>query len=229
MDTLDTKRTEMFIRVFENRAEFALAAAEGLNGAGLFDQLGQVIDDVRSSAYDQSRSRSSVRESTGSAAAARDELERQMDAIRRTVRVMGGVGPGLEEKFPSPRGLSAEALLTLARTYGNHAFPLKEQFVKRGLGADFIADLDAAAVALDATLKERTKRRGRQLNATAEIDKVIDRGLKTVRELDVIVRNIYANDPAKLALWESVSHVEKLSHRPRRKTNGDSPAPPTQS
>lgn len=230
MDTIGTKQMEMFIRVHENEPEFALAAPEGSHGAELLGQLGQVIEDLRSRAYDQSRGQSSVRESFGSTAAARDELIRQMDAVRRTVRVLSPTRPGLADKFRSPHGISDQALLTLARTYGNDAFPLKADLIKLGLGADFIADLDAAAVALDAILNEKTQRRGRQVAATAEIDQLIDRGLQIVRELSVVVHNIYANDPTKLALWKSVSHVEKPPRRSRKKKdNGDPTPPPAQS
>ncbi len=45
-----------------------------------------------------------------------------------------------------------------------------------------------------------------------------------MRELGVIVRNVYAKDPTKLALWESVSHVEKASRRaPQEQDDGSQP------
>ncbi|MFL6333539.1 MAG: hypothetical protein ACJ754_09550 [Pyrinomonadaceae bacterium] len=48
-----------------------------------------------------------------------------------------------------------------------------------------------------------------------------------MRELHVVVRNVYAEDPAKLALWESVSHVEKPTRRGRKKNSGNQPPPKT--
>jgi hypothetical protein len=80
MDTFNTKRMEMFIRVYENRPEFALAAPEDSHGADLFEQLGQIIEDLRSRAYDQSRGQSCVRESSASTAATRDVLFRKLQA-----------------------------------------------------------------------------------------------------------------------------------------------------
>ena len=228
MDTLDTKRMEMFIRVQENRQEFAQAALADSYGAELFEQLGQGIEDLRARSYDQSRGQSSVRESFASMAATRDELVQQLDAIYQTARVLVVKRPELEDKFRSPRGLGGEALLTLARTYGNDAFPLKAELVKRGLGTDFIADLDAAAVAFNTARNERAQGRGRQVEATAEIDRLVDLGLQLVRELRVLVLNIYDNDPAKLALWVSASHIERPPRRSRRKNNSNPPPPPTQ-
>lgn len=228
MDTLGTKQSEMFIRVLENRAEFPLAAAEGSYGAELYDRLGQVNEDLRSHAYDQSRGQSSVRESSGSTAAAREELLRQLDMIYRTVHVTASKRPELEGKFRWPHDVPDQDLIILARTYGNDAFPLKAELIKRGLGADFIADLDAANVAFDTALNGRTQARARQVAATAEIDRALDRGLELVRELRVVVRNIYAEDPAKLALWESLSHVEKPTRRGRKKKSSGNQPPPTQ-
>ena len=228
MKTLDTKQIEMYISVHENQPHFALAFPEGSYGAELFEQLGQIIEDLRARAYDQSRGQSSLRESSASTAAARNELVRQLDAIYQTARVLAFTSPGLEDKFRSPRGVNDQALLTLARTYGNDAFPLKAEFIKRGLGADFIADLDAAAVAFDAALNERTQGRGRRIAATAEINRLIDRGMHVVREIRVVVYNTYAIDDPKLPLWESLSHVEKPSRRSRKKGNGNQPPPPPQ-
>jgi len=230
MDTLETKQMEMFIRVVENRAEFALAALEGSYGAGRLEKLVQVNEDLATHAYEQSRGESFGRGSSGSVEATREELERQLDAIYQTVRILVPGRPELKGKFLPPRDIGNRALVTLARTYGNDAFPLKADLIERGLRADFIADLDAAAIALDTALNEREKGLGRQHGATAGIDELTARGLSLVRELRVLVRNAYAKDPVKLALWKSVSHVEKPPRRSRKKkgNGGDPPPPPAQ-
>lgn len=70
-----------------------------------------------------------------------------------------------------------------------------------------------------------SKEQGREMHveATAAIDKLIEGGMTAVRELDPIVRNIFANEPAKLAAWLSASHVERA---PRRKTQAQHPPTP---
>lgn len=224
MKTLGTKRMEMCIRVNENRQAFPLAAAEGSHGAGLFDELSQAVEDVRSSAYEQSRSQSAVRESSAHVEATREELERQLDTIRKTVRITGI--PGLEDKFLPARHVPDQGLVTLARTYGNDAFPIKADLIKRALGADFINDLSEASQAFDSALNVRTQQLARQVEATAELEQKIERAMSIVRELGVIVRNVYAKDPAKLALWESVSHVEKTGRRSRPDEDDDNKSTP---
>lgn len=229
MNTMDTKRMEMFIRVQENRPEFALAALEGSHGAALFEQLGQVIEDLRSRAHDQATGQSSVRESSGNKAAAYNELIRQLDAMYRTAHVIAQKKSGLEEKFRPPRGVSGQALLTLTRTYGTDAVALKAEFIKRGLSANFIADLDAAAIAYETATNEKTQGRGRQVAATAEIGRLIEHGLQLVRELQVVMHNTYADDTSKLTLWMSASHVTKSPRRSRPKNDGNpTPPPPPQ-
>lgn len=54
--------------------------------------------------------------------------------------------------------------------------------------------------------------------ATADTSAKVREGMVIVRVLDGIVRNVYGNDPGKLAAWISASHVEKS---PKKK------APPT--
>jgi hypothetical protein len=45
--------------------------------------------------------------------------------------------------------------------------------------------------------------------ATVAVSDAAERGHNAVRELDAIVRNIFRDDPAALAEWESASHVER--------------------
>jgi hypothetical protein len=62
--------------------------------------------------------------------------------------------------------------------------------------------------------------------ATASIDELIDRGMKVVRELDVIMRNTLAGEPATLASWLTASHVKRLNSKKERPTAQS--APPAQ-
>ena len=152
---------------------------------------------------------------------------RQLDAVRQTARITGL--PGLKDKFRSPHDVPDQGLLTLARTYANDCLPIEAELIKRGLGIDFVEDFSRAAQAFDAALDERTQGLGKQVAATAEIDRHIERGLSLVREMGVIVRNVYARDPAKLTLWESLSHVEKAGRRSHPTDDDDSePTPPAQ-
>lgn len=74
MDKIGTKQTEMCIRVVENRQEFLLAEADGLDGTAKFDALVQSIEDIRAKAYDQSRAQSAFRERSAHVDETREEF-----------------------------------------------------------------------------------------------------------------------------------------------------------
>lgn len=223
MDTLDTKRQEMFVRAHEYGAQYATAFPAGSYGAGLITKLGEVIEGLKSLALDQSKGRSSVRESSASKAAARDELMRRMEAISRTARVMAFTVPGLEDKFRLARGVGDQSLLLLARTFADDAEPLKAEFIKRGLASDFVEELREAADNFDAAINRKSQGRGKHVAATAGIDDLVERGVRVVRELDALVRNTFAEDPSALAAWESASHVERPTRKSSRKPGGPEP------
>jgi hypothetical protein len=212
----------MFTRVHEYSMQYAAAFPAGSYGAGLFAQLGEVIEALKAHALEQSKGRSSVRESSASKSAARDELVRRMEAVSRTARVMAFTVPGLEDKFRLARGLGDQPLLTLARTFADDALPLKAEFIKRGLPTDFVEELREAADDFDAAINRKTQGRGKHVAATAGIDDLVGRGLRTVREIDAVVRNTLAADPSALAAWESASHVERPARKSSRKS---APAP----
>ena len=65
---------------------------------------------------------------------------------------------------------------------------------------------------------------GNHVAANAAIDDAVYRGMITVRKLDAIVRNKYANNPAVLAEWASASHTERA---PRTPATTPPPPPPT--
>lgn len=224
MDTLDTKRQEMFVRAHEYGAQYASAFPSGSYGAGLVTKLGEVIEGLKSLALDQSKGRSSVRESSASKAAARDELVRRMEAVSRTARVMAFTVPGLEDKFRLARGVGDQPLLLLARTFADDAEPLKAEFIKRGLAPDFVEELREVADGFDAAINRKSQGRGKHVAATAGIDDLVERGVRVVREFDALVRNALAADPSALAAWVSASHVERLARKSGRKPAEPTPA-----
>ena len=108
---------------------------------------------------------------------------------------------------------SDQDVLAAARAFAAAARPLKAEFVKRGMREDFIEDLEANIGAFDEAIARRIESRGSHVESTAAIDDATERGVGALRELDPIMRNILADDPAKLAAWLSASHVERAARR----------------
>jgi hypothetical protein len=207
----------MFQRVVGLGDEEAARFASNPYVLGLFDELRGVVTELQARAGAQTTGRASARQSTLSKSAAREDVLGILTAMRRTARSI----PGQEEKFnfgPDPKD---QELLTLARTSAAEALPVKAEFIMRGMRTDFLEVLTAGADALEQSLSERADQTRTHVNATATIDDLIDGGMTRVRELDTIMRNVFEDDPGRLAAWVSASHVERAPHR-----NTPAPTPP---
>ncbi len=229
MNDIERRRLEMFIRVREFGIEHA-AQFPPTSFAG--EQLlivDTAINALERHASVQSSGRSTVRQSATSKAVARDELMRDLEAISRTARMMGKTIPGLEDKFRIPHNQSNQTVLAVARAALSDALPFKTEFIRRGMPANFMEDLESDIDVLDEAITRKAQGAGAQVAATAAIDTEIERGMNAVRELDPVMRNTFNSDPATLAAWQSASHVERPPRRstPPPPTTPTPPAPPT--
>ena len=217
----NTRCGETFLRVQQLGTDEAASYAGNTFIADLFNSLSTVITDLETHRGAQASGLTNAQQGTRSKEAARAELERGLNAVRRTARSMSIIIPGLEKKFPSVQHLKDQELLTAARMYATDAQPLKVEFIKRGLPAGFLDDLNEDIAAFGEALAQRTQGKEKHVNATATIDDLVERGMKIVRELDPIMRNLFENEPGKLAAWLSASHVERA---PRRKAKQQQPS-----
>lgn len=225
MKDTERRRLEMFIRVREFGATHTTQFPPTSFGGEKFAVLDSVIDALEEHGSVQSSGRSRVRESTSSKAAARDELMRDLEAISRTARAMALTTPGLNDKFRIPHNQSNQAVLATARAAASDALPLKTEFIRRGLPDDFIEDLEADIEILEQAITYKAQGKESHVAATAAIDREIERGMNAVRELDPVVRNKFAADPATLAAWLSATHVERNPHRKRKPVANTPPTP----
>jgi hypothetical protein len=220
----DTRRYEMFLRVRQHGTDEAASLASNTFVTSLFNSLSTLIAELQTHTNVQVSGLTTARQSTRSKAVARDEVERDLRAISRTARSMSQSVPGLERKFRLSRDLKDQDLLTTARMFAADAFPLKAEFIKRGLPASFLDDLEEDVTAFEAALTHKTQGTTAHVNATAAIDDRIERGMNIVRELDPIMHNLYAADTGRLAAWLSASRVERAPRHPAPPTP---PTPPT--
>jgi hypothetical protein len=209
----ERRRLEMFIRVREfgqsNPAQFTPTSFAG-------EQLALVntaIEGLEAQGGAQASGISASKEGSMSKAAARDELFEDLQANNRTARAMARTIPGVNDKFRVPHNQSDQGVLAAARAQAADALPLKAEFIKRGMPANFLEDLHADIAQFEEAISQQAQGRETHVEATAAIDQFIEQGINALRELDPIVRNIFANVPAKLAAWQSASHVERSPQR----------------
>jgi hypothetical protein len=226
MKTKETRCYEMFQRVQQLGTDEAASYAANAFISDLFNSLSTVITELETHTHAQASGLTNARQSTQSKAAARAELERDLNAISRTARSIAFSIPGIEQKFRATGELKDQDLLTTARMVAADALPLKAEFIKRGLPATFLDELNDDITAFEQALTQRAQSHETHINATATIDDAIERRMQIVRQLDPIMRNLFEDEPGKLAAWLSAAHVERAPHR-KKQQQQPSPQQPT--
>lgn len=157
----------------------------------------------------------------------RESLRAQLAAVCDTAEVIGREHPEVRGRFSRTRpDNSDQTLLAVARSSAEAAAPLKALFVEYELPADFVERMKADADRLEGQMNRQAEGSGTRVNTNASIEDSLGRVDETVERLDVLVRNKYRTDPAKLAAWESAGRLERAT---RAKRNGDTPPPSPQS
>lgn len=228
MKDTERRRLEMFIRVREFFVAHASQFPAESFAAEQFAALESAINALETHASAQSSGQSGARQGAAGKAAARDELMRDLEAISRTARSMALTTPGLDDKFRTPHNKSNQDMLAAARAAAADALPLKAEFIRRGMPADFLEDLAADIAAMEQAISQKARGTESHIAATAAIDTEVEHGMTAVRQLDAVVRNTFASDPAALAAWSSASHVERTPRTgPAPASPGTTPATPT--
>jgi hypothetical protein len=178
--------------------------------------LRRIINDLNVHTAAQSSGQRGAQQSTTSKAATRDELWRDLEAISCTARSMAFSNPGIEDKFRLPSKPKAQDLLSFARSVAVDAVPFNAEFIRRGLPADFLEDLDDDIEAFERAITGQIQGTEAHVAASAAIEELIDEGIRTLRELDLIMRNIFADDPAALAQWLSARRVERAPRKRKK-------------
>ena len=168
---------------------------------------------------DQQAGFGDARGATETKGTARENLREEMSDISRTARSMEYAFDGISDRFRMPRGSSDQLLLATGRAFHSEATPIAADFIAYGMPATFLTELAAEADAFEATFGVQGSAIDSHVEATAEIGESVQRGMVARRILDGVVRNVYKNDPGKLAAWTSASHIEK----PPKKTETPTP------
>src|SRR2546423_14418974 len=143
MNNRDIRVLEMLIRVHRFGVIHAAAFPANSRGAELFLLVSSIITEMEAHATEQDSGKRAAKERTALKRAVHKRLRKKLEAISRTARAMARTTPGLDDKFHMPRNSGEQEYLAAARSFAADAEPLKDEFVRRGLNADFIEDLDA--------------------------------------------------------------------------------------
>ncbi len=217
MKNTERRAYEAFVRVDGFGESRSALFAAGSRGRELFAELKGIIAETVEQGQTQASQRSAAAQGTAGRNAARKTLRASMEAINRTARALAFETPGFDKRFSLPRGNNDQALLTTARSFLTEAEPSKADFIRNELPADFLDTLSTRIQSMGQHMAAQNRSLGARVTATSAIESAVARGLAVLRQLDVVVRNKFAADPATLAAWESASHIERASRAARAK------------
>jgi hypothetical protein len=226
MKSIDIRLLEMLIRVRQFCVSHADALPANSRAAELSALIVAAINDMETQASMQDSGKRATKEKTSLKKVKLDALREDLLAISRTARAMAHTTPGLDDKFRMPRSKGEQACLIAARTFATDAEHLKTEFIRRGLAATFIEDLKTKREAVEESIDVKAQKASTQVSATVAVSKAAERGRDAMQELDAIVRNVFSDDPAVLAEWESASHLERASRHAKTDTPPASTQPP---
>ena len=219
MDDRERRRYDMFVRVKQFMAENAADFPADSVGTKQAAEVSIVIDLLDQLSGDQVAGFGDARFSFAGKNSARENVREDISDIARTARSMNYQFPNIAEKFRMPRGNNDQQLLAAARAFLTEAAPREADFKSYGMPDDFLTDLQTDIEAFETALGTTGAAVDSHVEATAEIDEAIRRGMIAKRILDGVVKNIFRNNAGKLAAWTSASHIEKA---PKKE---DEPAP----
>jgi len=216
MNTRETNIKDMFINMREfdvrNSADYAALPDAEAN----FAVIRSAIDALESHAAKQTSGvRGQAVEQKASIVAA---IRRKMKEIARNARALNINDEGFRRLFSLPDSNSDQKLLAAAREFVAQATIHKAAFLRLGMPASFIDDLNDDIEDFEQALNQKAGAQSTGVGATAGIDAEIERGMDAATILDAIMQNVYRNNPVKLAEWTQARHVKRSPQRKKKET-----------
>jgi hypothetical protein len=196
-----------------------------VNDSGARKTLDSLIQQLSTQAVDQDAGRVTSRGETSLQASLREALRQfHMKPIAEIARSRLRDVPEMVS-FRLPRG-TTPSLQLVAKAGGMADAAAKHSavFIDRGLPQDFIAQLTAAADALNRSLDTRAKSHGRSTGATNALSALASEALACIRELNALVTPKLGRDDRLLGEWRTAKRVRRKSG-PTLGRNTPSPEP----
>ena len=213
MNSLTAKRIEMLKEVKEFGVAYNASFPATSLGKQLFDSIGQIVTALESKGASQVSGRNSAQNSAAVKARIREDLRESLLSINRTARIMSVDTAEFEGKFRLPRNINDQKLLNAARAFVLDATPLKDNFIRHEMPADFLEQLTGLITAFDQATSQKTAAVSTHVAARLTIEEEVGRGMQSVRQLDAIIRNKFNGDPVVLSAWVRASHVARKSRK----------------
>jgi hypothetical protein len=182
-----------------------------------FTELNAVIADADTESEKQFTGTTSSKQSFTTKDTARENLRGILSDIARTARAMAYDFVGINDKFKLARNRNDQQLLITARSFLSEVASFEDNFIAYEMPKTFLADLQTKITAFEQLLSETSSAIGSQVSATANMGKIIKRGMIIRRILDGLIKNRYQDNSGKLAAWATASHIQKAGKKKEEK------------
>lgn len=145
-------------------------------------------------------------------------VRRKLVRYARTARGLNINDPGFRRLFNVPDENNDQTLLAAARVFVEEARRFEADFARRGIPKELADQLEADINAMEAAMSAKASGQMETVGATAGIDAEIERGMNAEKILDSMMRNVYDDNPVKLAAWRTARHVRRLKQKPQPPT-----------
>lgn len=204
---------DMYERVFSCLdAEFADLPVDS-GGKLAADGLREAYDVIQNRGSEQTGFYGLAQAGTGQRSTARINIRDYRKRLAETASVIARKVAGFNQNYPLPYGENDDELITNTRAVVAKAVGHQSEFMQRGLKLSYLesgtALVEAFEAALDTTneaLSHRGAATGSKKSAYREADEHFD-------ELDIYIRNNYADQPDKMNAWRNATHIERTAEK----------------
>jgi hypothetical protein len=224
MNDLEKRVLDMLRNVRNFGSTHEALFAVGTLGRELFDNIGNIVEELERLAAEQSTKRAEARQYMANKAAVRAALLEGVTIINRTARVMDIDTPGTEDQFRMPHNLTDQLLLDTARAFLVNSVPHRATFLRHEVPASVFQEMEDNITAFQEALALLYQAGEASVEAGASFDAKMEHALDHVRQLHAIVRNKFHDNPAVLAAWEHARHVERAPRRSKPDTSNTPPS-----
>jgi hypothetical protein len=191
-----------------------------------FTTLESLVGQLEAAGVSRFSARSAGKSETRTKAAIYDSLDARARAIAGTALILKKKIPNFDNRFTLERDrLSYTDLIQRTKAMYADSEANEQAFTDYGLDETFRADLKADYTALESGTQRQADAKTESVGDTAQIDDVCDQILDVRDTLNRMLKNVYRNNPEKLAEWKSAAHIE--TRAPRDDEEPEENEPPT--
>lgn len=127
--------------------------------------------------------------------------------------------PELMDHFRMPHGVSDEKLRSVASAFAKEAGKpaVEPKMIELGLPLTFVQDLEDRVAAFEQAKDEKADGLEDQKGARTGLGATIRGGLTVTKQLNVVMKNLYRNDPAKATAWATAAHIQRVGTSGKKK------------